>query len=321
MINAFFEYAVGLRLHKKTYKWWRRLWWSLASVTVAAIALEGVAAVRMRRVRNKRVLLGDKLFVEVRGAEADGEAGPIVFLAGIPGTTRYWQHGFDPLARDHRLLFVDALGFGRSPWPDCEYTLEDHLGALRQTLAAADATRRVRLVGHSFGAVLAAWYAARYPTEIEHLDLLGIPLFHGEWDARRRIGATSVKGGLFALNPLIGRETCKLHEAFAPLMTRVIPRILYKLPPDLARESLLHTWQSYHGSLVHVLLRKPAEIPLALLGSKVTFIQGREDRVTPMERVRTLAARIGARIVETDDDHESYSFRDPRPIVAEIGRP
>jgi len=308
-------------MQPKAYKWWRRLGWAAASVTVAAIAVEGVAALRMHKLRTRRMALGDRLFVEVRGKAADGEAGPIVFLAGIPGTTRYWQHGFDPLGRDRRLLFIDALGFGRSPWPDCEYTLEDHLGALRQTLVAAGAVRRVRLVGHSFGAVLAAWYAARYPAEIEHLDLLGIPLFHGEWDARRRISATSVKGGLFSLNPLIGRETCKLHEAFGPLMTRTIPRILPKLPPDVARDALLHTWQSYRGSLVHVLLSKPAEIPLAQLGSKVTFIQGREDRVTPMERVRAFAARIAARVVETGDDHESYSFRDPGSILAELGRP
>lgn len=78
---------------------------------------------------------------------------------------------------------MDALGFGHSPWPEADYTLEDHLGALRRTLVAAGATRRVTLVGHSAGAILAAWYAARYPEEVERLYLLGTPVFRDRREA------------------------------------------------------------------------------------------------------------------------------------------
>jgi pimeloyl-ACP methyl ester carboxylesterase len=87
----------------------------------------------------------------------------VVFLAGLTGSTSYWGHAFDALALDHRLVFVDALGFGRSPWPDARYTLDDQLGALRRTLLGLGIDREVTIVAHSFGTVLAAYYAAGHP--------------------------------------------------------------------------------------------------------------------------------------------------------------
>jgi pimeloyl-ACP methyl ester carboxylesterase len=61
------------------------------------------------------------------------------------------------------------------------------MGALRRTLAAAGATRRVMLFAHSLGTLLAACYAERYPEEVDRLLLLGAPV--DEEDARRRLRA------------------------------------------------------------------------------------------------------------------------------------
>src|SRR5689334_10305877 len=119
---------------------------SLLSLGVAVALIEGVAGVRVRRLRAERARLGNLLHTEIRG-----QGDPVVFLAGLPATTHFWQGSFDPLAKTRRLIFVDTLGFGRSPLPDVEYTLEDHLGALRRTLVAERATRRVTFVAHSFG--------------------------------------------------------------------------------------------------------------------------------------------------------------------------
>lgn len=123
---------------------------SLLSLGVAVALVEGVAGVRVRRLRAERARLGNLLHTEIRG-----QGDPVVFLAGLPATTHFWQGAFDSLAKT-RLIFVDALGFGRSPLPDVEYTLADHLGALRRTLIAQGATRRVTFVAggphHSPGA-------------------------------------------------------------------------------------------------------------------------------------------------------------------------
>ena len=67
-----------------------------------------------------------------------------------------------------------------------------------------------------------------------------------------------------------------------------------------------------------MILAQPIRVPLAGLGPKTIFVQGRADGVTSLARVRALVAAIGARAVETGDDHLSYSFRNPGAIVGEI---
>jgi len=291
----------------------RRASIALASLAGAVALVEVTAAIRVRHLRAERASLDGRLYAEVRG---HGE--PVIFLAGLPGSTSYWDGTFDSLVRDHRLIFIDALGFGHSPWPDVEYTLDDHLGALRNTLVALGATKHVTFVGHSFGTLLAAYYAARYPAEVDRLFILGTPVFDDRQEALRHIRALSSTGGLFSLNPVIARESCKLHEAFGPLLAPVVPRLTKDLPPDLVRGAMLHTWQSFDGTLRHVVLSRPIAIPLAGLGSRTVFVHGRRDEITALERIHALAATIGAWVLETDDEHTSYSFRNPAPIVAAV---
>jgi len=284
----------------------------ILSLGAAVVLVEGAAAIRVRRLRGSRAALGDRLYTEVRG-----QGDPVVFLAGLPATTHFWQGAFDPLAKTHRLIFVDALGFGRSPLPDVEYTLEDHLAALRRTLIAQGATSRVTFVAHSFGTLLAAYYAARYPDEVEHLFLLGTPVFDSEQEAREHIREMSSMTGVFTLNPILAREACKLHEATPwSLLARIVPRFLKDVPPEVSREALLHTWQSFNGTLRNVVLTKPVAVPLARIGPKVTFVHGRADPITSLERVRALAAATGARVIETGDDHHSYPSQSAGRIMA-----
>ncbi len=287
----------------------RKLGIAALSVVGAVGLLEVVAAIRVHRLRAERSGLGDRLFTEIRGT-----GDPIVFLAGLPATTRFWQGAFDPLAASHRLISVDALGFGRSPLPDVRYTLNDQLGALRRTLVAAGATRHVTFVAHSFGTLLAAHYAARYPQEVDRLFLLGTPVFDDEAEGRAHIREISAMSGLFVLNPLLAREACKVHEALAsPALAWLVAAFMPGTPPEVASDGLEHTWRSFHGSL-NILLHQPIAQPLAESGPKVTFVHGRNDPITPLERIRTLAAAIGARVLATGDEHLTYPQRSGEPI-------
>ena len=292
----------------------KNLGFGVLSLATVAAAVEVAAAVRVSRLRAERLYLGDLLYTEVLGG-----GDPVVFLAGLPATTSFWQGAFDPLAATHRLLLVDNLGFGRSPIPNIEYTLDDHLGALRRTLESRGATRRVTFVAHSFGTLLAAHYAARYPGEIEHLFLLGTPVFDGEREAREHIREMSSMAGVFTLNPILAREACKLHEAtLSPALALVVPLFMPDTPPELARAGLLHTWKSFDGSLRNVVLTTPVAVPLASLGPKVTFVHGRADPITSLERVQALAEATGARVLVTADDHLSYPTRSAGPILAAL---
>jgi pimeloyl-ACP methyl ester carboxylesterase len=277
-------------------------------------ALELTARLNVRREQTRRRGLAGRLFTRVLG-----EGDPVVFIPGYQGSTEFWQHAFDPLASRHRLIFLDVLGFGRSPWPDRPPTLDDHLDALRGTLIAGGATRRVTLVAHSFGTVLAAYYAERYPDEIDRLLLLGAPVFEDEADARRRLHEISPIAALFSLNRLLAREACMLMCALRPLLEAVLPRLKPDLPPGVVHDAVLHDWPAADGSL-RVLLTRPIAEPLRRIGRKVTFIHGSADGITPLARICDLAAETGAAVIDTSDVHLSYPSRSAGLIRQEIER-
>jgi pimeloyl-ACP methyl ester carboxylesterase len=271
-----------------------------AAVAVGT-AVYVMAILDMDRERRARAYLDGRLYAEVRGA---GE--PVVFLAGLQGSTRYWDHAFDGLSASRRLIFVDALGFGRSPWPKgSRYALDDQLGALRRTLVALGATRNVTLVGYSFGAVIAAYYAARYPAEVRRVILLGAPVWNSDAEARERMNEMSSLGWTFTANRPLALATCTTMCAFRPLLRRVLPLLDRRRPPEVVADSVLHELGAVDGA-VDILRHHSIAIPARALGARVTFVHGRRDRVTPLAEVERLARESGARVIVVDADHGQY---------------
>jgi hypothetical protein len=118
---------------------------------------------------------------------------------------------------------------------------------------------------------------------------------------------------------LLAREACKLHEAAqSPALARLVEAFMPGTPPEIARDGMLHTWRSFNGSLRNVLFRQPIAIPLARIGPKVTFVHGRADHITALDRIQDLAKKIGAQVLTTDDDHLSYPRRSADRIVEAI---
>ena len=275
---------------------------ALLGVTLLSL---GCSAYYVQRAQAERLPLGDLLFVDSAG---DPGAAPTVFLPGMTGTTTYWREAgaLDLAGGARRVLLVDELGFGRSPWPDGAYTLDDHLAAIERTLKAHGADRRLTLVGHSFGAMLAAEYGARHPAAVDQVILFGTPIYRSQSEARKRIGEMSMLAGLTAQNSTLARLVCILHTSALPLTARLAPLMRRDLPRAVAADGALHFWPSVRGSVENVVLRHPVEPAIAALGSRVTLVHGRRDAITPLARVREVAAAAGATLVVTDDDHTSY---------------
>lgn len=102
-----------------------------------------------------------------------GRGPPLVVLHGGPGASHeYFLPWLLPLARAHRLVFLDQRGSGKSQKLDDPrgYTIEamvEDLEAARKALKLG----RIDLLGHSFGGVLAQAYALRYQQHLKHLVL------------------------------------------------------------------------------------------------------------------------------------------------------
>ena len=280
----------------------RRLLIASAAIAGTFVAVYVAAERDMARERAARSYLGDQLYTEIRGS-----GDPVVFLAGLQGSTKYWGRAFDPLAVEHRLIFVDALGFGRSPWPrDIAYTLDDQVAALRRTLVAKGATANVTLVAHSFGTIIAANYAARFPDEVSRIVLLGTPIFASEQQARERIRNMTALGALFTFNRPLANLACMTMCAFRPLLRRLLPRLRPELDPDVVADSVLHDLPAVDGSVNRVLLTEPIQAALQRVGAKAVLVHGRADAVTPLEDARKVAKETGATLIEVAGNHHQY---------------
>lgn len=288
----------------------------IAGVVLFILAIELLARWNVRREQRERAYLGDRLFADVVGTRGD----PIVFIAGLQGSTRYWNHGFDELAKDRRVIYVDLLGFGRSPWPDVEYTLDDHLAYLRRTLVALGATRNVTFVAHSFGTLIAAHYAARFPVEVQHVFLLGTPIYDSEEEARRRIWDVSPLAAMFSLRPIIAREACLLMGSTRPILKWAMPRLMRDVPPAVAEDSVLHSWPSFRGAVQNILLTRPIAEPLRVIGRRTTLVHGTRDTITTLERVRALAQQTGAKVAVLNSDHHGYAGAARRQVIEAIAK-
>lgn len=296
----------------------RRRW--RAAIAVAALVAgplltQACSTFQVRRAQAERRQLGDLLYVESAGPAA----GPaMIFLPGMTATTTYWREAgaFSLADAGVRVLLVDELGFGRSPWPEGEYTLEVHLAAIERTLASRRAQGDLVLIGHSFGAMLAAEYGARHPDTVRQVILFGTPLFRSEAEARLRVSEMSALAGLTARNSRLARLVCFLHTAFLPAAARLAPRLRPDLPSTIAVDGTLHFWPSLRDSVENVVLRHPIEPAAKKLGGRLTFVHGRRDLITPLARIREVAAASGAALVVTDDDHVSY-WRDAARVIRE----
>src|SRR5919197_1279568 len=101
-----------------------------------------------------------------------GSGTPLIMVHGGPGLGHYYlRPGMDALADRFRLVYYDQRGTGRTEVGDPDrITLG---GGVEDLLAVIDGLgiERASLVGHSFGADLAALFASRHPTRVGSLVL------------------------------------------------------------------------------------------------------------------------------------------------------
>ena len=108
------------------------------------------------------LLLGD-LRVHYLGWNLEAVDQPVVLLHGLASNAQFWELTAPFLARAGlRVLAPDLRGHGLTDKPDGDYGFDTYARDLASFLNALDLERPL-LVGHSWGAMLALDYAARFP--------------------------------------------------------------------------------------------------------------------------------------------------------------
>ncbi len=101
-----------------------------------------------------------------------GEGPAVVLLHGLPGSAAAWSYVQRDLARDHRVLAPDLLGFGASSRPRSyeELSAEAQADALIEVLAEFD-VNPAAVVGHDYGGPVALWLCRKRPDLVPRLGL------------------------------------------------------------------------------------------------------------------------------------------------------
>ena len=120
--------------------------------------------------RAARVRDTDVNYVEM-GAQRDEGEPPLVFVHGLSGSWQNWLENIPHFARSRRVVALDLPGFGASPVPGWEPTIEAY-GELLSDFCDGLGIGRCELVGNSMGGFIAAEIAISDPDRVESLVLV-----------------------------------------------------------------------------------------------------------------------------------------------------
>src|SRR6478609_1175864 len=116
-----------------------------------------------------RAIDGFRFHLETHG---DPKSPVVIVLHGGPGNDYRYLLPLAALAPDYFVVFYDQRGAGLSPRvPETDLTLERFVADLDAIGRTFSPTAPVRLIGHSWGGMLATAYLARHPERVSHAVL------------------------------------------------------------------------------------------------------------------------------------------------------
>ena len=228
----------------------------------------------------------------LRQCDVDGgrvnyvEMGPasgaaLVLVHGLAGAWQNWLENIPHFAREHRVIALDLPGFGQSPMPDWEVSVEAYGSFLHQFCDAVD-VEVCTLVANSMGGFVSAEAAIRQPSRFEKLVLVSAA---GISHARMRRQPAEV--------------TARMSLASAPLLLKLEERALRRprlrqatfaglfyaprwLRPELIYEFFQHGTgkpglvPAVRGLIGYDILDRLEEVEVPTL-----IVWGRDDHVVP----------------------------------------
>jgi proline iminopeptidase len=161
----------------------------------------------------------------------DKKLPPVVVVHGGPGGDSKYLYAIQKLSSSHHVIFYDQRGTGLSPRLDKEsLTLASSLDDLHSIVSHYGGSAKVKLIGHSWGAMLVIGYLGQHPERVSHAVVVepGIlnPVSAVEF-VRRFRASQSIWDALplakyIMLTPLV--SNLDGHERFDYVMTRLMNR-------------------------------------------------------------------------------------------------
>lgn len=219
--------------------------------------------------------------------ERGNSRGPVLlFLHGITGSRRYFQKRVRPLERDYRLVLPDLLGFGLSPKPYLEYTLDLFRESVRAFVEERGlAARPLTLIGHSLGGLIALEYASRYGEHVRRMILVSLPRYSDPVTAH----ALFWRGSPHYRRLLNEHSLAETLSQVKRSGLEITLRYLLRFPWSVLIDSHKFTFKSLTSTLEHCLLDYQVDRILPFVPPVPTLlIHGEQDSVAPIDHVRPL---------------------------------
>lgn len=246
------------------------------------------------------------------------DAPVVVFLHGITGHARAWDHVAERLVPGRRVLALDQRGHGDSdPAPDDDYrvaTMADDVAAFAGTLGLP----RFALVGHSMGGRIAIQYAAGHAARVERLVIIDI-------------GPDIALAGLQRVRDMMSQAPERIESeewAFAYLR-RASPL----QDPDLLRHRIRHglkprpdgglTWKYAKGlrDMMRQGRRDAIDLwePLARIPCPTLIVRGAESDILSTEVAKKMTERLpNGRVLEIARAGHTVPTDRPDEFVSEL---
>lgn len=221
--------------------------------------------------------------------EEHGSGEPLLLVAGLGGSGRFWSSQVETLARHYRVILHDHRGVGRSgpaPLVSSARELADDLLRLMDALGL----ERAHLVGHSTGGAIGQHIALRAPERLRSLVLSAswagpTPLFVQTFHTRRDVLINSGPLNYLMVGTLLASPAWWLAPRFRSTEDYFRTRLAEfpGLEVELGRLNAVMT---------HDLRWRVGEIRTPTM-----VICARDDQLTPPGMSEELAERIpGARL-------------------------
>jgi pimeloyl-ACP methyl ester carboxylesterase len=158
---------------------------AIAAIVIALVLVAGVLYQALGAAADLRRYPPPGRLIDIGGYRlhllSAGSGSPTVVLdSGLPGSVLSWVHVQPELARLVRVVSYDRAGLGWSDTGPKPRTAGRIANELHSLLERAGVAPPYVLVGHSFGALTARLFTARYPQQVCGLVLVD-PVGPGEW--------------------------------------------------------------------------------------------------------------------------------------------
>jgi proline iminopeptidase len=268
--------------------------------------------------------------------ETIGRGKPLMVLHGGPGSTHdYFLPHLLPLARHHRLVFIDERGCGQSQLLSDPrgYTLDAMVQDVEAVRIALN-LGRVDLMGHSFGGILAQAYAIAHPEALHRLILAGTGPSAAQIDAdfvkvkdsldkdlRAKIDALE-RRGIIEPSGAQSAEYRKLaDQAELPFNYHVRPPPWSAGGDPLNWDVLGEMWGRKSDFHIDGNLRGFNFVPsLRRLPVPTLIIYGDHDLVSPDTAQQMHAALAGSQVVEVAESGHMLFVDQPEAFMTAVER-